>query len=337
MTTRDLNKIHCPRSFGYYERRKSVLLRMDGSDSDQVQEKVQVNGDINKNMQDIGLITNQIPDTIARSLDMAPVIGAVAKHTGTKRGHDALMSLLEIDRSESGSSTQRLKSRITPRNLPKARPYPVTLTGVTNTILSVTSSRTAKNDYFAYQNWHRSRNTNHIIKLSQSAHEAKNEWILIEEAMEIIRFHTSSSNNLKSPAPALSSFPFPSLPPIYPADFSPMDAGSCNVATDDDEWLIDILSKSMNESLELEDILKAEQILNRIISTYSWAAEKYDSKVIAAISKLRSSVNISRLTEVFEEIKNSIIIVKGQKTFEDPRGTKVSLFCAKYVNKYSDN
>lgn len=244
-------------------------------------------------------MVNHIPEKLVQSLDLQPLIEAVAKHTGTKRGHDALISLIQ------NSDQDRPKQRIKVRNLPKRNSIP--------TFNGAMSSSTMSRDDDKYQGWNLNRDTTHIIKLSQSLSEVQNEWQLVKEAMEIIASQKLGTGT---------------LPPIYGDSLSPMDAGSTRVDTDDDEWLIDILSMKAYESLQLEDILKADQVLNRILKTYSWASQNDLGLEENALLKLWKDVDIAKLRELHEEIKDTVVIVKGRKSIVDPTGTKV-----RYVNQ----
>ena len=240
-------------------------------------------------------LSSHIPEKIAKSLDLPPLIEAIAKYTATKRGHDALLSILQ-------ENYRKLpKQRIELRNLPKRNSV------ATSALFGTTPSRSPRYDYF-YQDWYRNRDTNHIMKLSQSSSETQFEWALVQEAMSII---AAQKRGLHT------------LPPIYAANTTPLDGGSNNVDTDDDEWLIDILSMQKNDSIELEDILKADQVLNRIVKTHSWASHNETKSLAPTISNLFNDVDMAPLIKVHQEIKNTVIIVKGRKSFQDPTGTKV--------------
>lgn len=236
-----------------------------------------------------------IPEKIAKSLDLPPLIEAIAKHTATKRGHDALLSVLQ-------ESDQNIpKQRIELRNLPKRNPV------ATSAAFGTAPSRSSRDDYF-YQDWYRSRDTNHIMKLSQSSTETQFEWTLVQEAMSIIAAQKGGMDI---------------LPPIYAENMTPLDGGSNIVDTDDDEWLIDILSMRNNDSLELEDVLKADQVLKRILKTHSWASHNETKTLAPTIANLFNDIDMAPLIEVHEEIKNTVVIVKGHRSFQDPTGTKV--------------
>ena len=236
-----------------------------------------------------------IPEKIVKSLDLPPLIEAIAKHTATKRGHDALLSVLQ-------ESDQNIpKQRIELRNLPKRNPV------ATSAAFGTAPSRSSRDDYF-YQDWYRSRDTNHIMKLSQSSTETQFEWTLVQEAMSIIATQKRGMDI---------------LPPIYAENMTPLDGGSNIVDTDDDEWLIDILSMRNNDSLELEDVLKADQVLKRILKTHSWASHNETKTLAPTIANLFNDIDMAPLIEVHEEIKNTVVIVKGHRSFQDPTGTKV--------------
>ena len=151
-----------------------------------------------------------------------------------------------------------------------------------------------------------SRDYSNIVKMSHSTAECKNEWRLIDEAMLIL----SQNNNGKI-----------DIPPIYPGDSSPFDT-SYTVDTDDDEWLIDIITKGWNGDLELENILQADQIVNRILKLDEWCSDISVQNNAPSIACLCGDIEINKLQELHNEIKETVIIEKGKQSYEDPSGTK---------------
>jgi hypothetical protein len=237
---------------------------------------------------------NTISHKLTQSLDLEPLIQSVASHSGTKRGRDALLALLN-------KGTNQQKKRIELRNASKRKSLMSALDS--NGKSSLKGVKNSQNESLTI-----TRDMKHIVKLSQSSAECKYEWKLVEEAMDILT-NTELSRTR--------------LPPIYPGDSSPWDTTS-RVDTDDDEWLIEILSIGWNGSLELEDILQADQVVNRILELSAWSIDAEVNNVAPSIAKICEDIDVDALTKVHEEIKESVTIVKGQKSYEDPSGTKVS-------------
>jgi len=152
----------------------------------------------------------------------------------------------------------------------------------------------------------RKKNNRQIVKISHSVEECRREWELIEEATKIL-----TRNN----------FGLSSLPPIYPEDSSPWDV-NYQVHTDDDEWLIEGLSEGWDNSLELEEILHADQVINRILKTSQWSIEENIMHDAPSMSEICRSIDTISLMKVHEEIKDSVLIKKGRSSYNDPTGTK---------------
>ena len=152
------------------------------------------------------------------------------------------------------------------------------------------------------------RDYRHIVKISQSLAECRHEWNLVAEATKVL------SQNSRALSP---------LPPIYPQDSSPWDV-NYQVDTDDDEWLIDVSSKGWNSVLQLEEVLQADQLINRILKTHSWSNEENIVSETSSISKICCSIDTKTLMKVHGEIEDSVVIKKGRSSYNDPKGNKVS-------------
>ena len=240
-----------------------------------------------------------ISEKLNQALDIRPILEGVARYTGTKRGHDAILSLLEDDDPISSKEFSTSRSIY---NTPKRK---ATISSI------VPNTKNTKNTIKATRQNHDNNNYRYIIKISQSIHECRHEWKLIQEAMNILKQTKCIQNDI-------------ALPPIYPQDSSLWNTND-KVDTDDDEWLEEIIyGRGWNTNdLELENILQADQLVNRILKTYEWC--KVVKDFAPMISKIGERIDHDKLMELDKEIKGSVIIVKGQRSYQDPSGTKVSL------------
>lgn len=138
------------------------------------------------------------PDCLIEALDLVPLLHGVARHAGTRRGHQAILSLVKEDQ-----------------------------TAVTNKILGQRnilggSSRRQRAEGMALQRTARSSSRRRIplVPVATSAEEARHQYELVETATLAL---TENSWNL-------------TYPPLYGADSHPGDT-SIIEDTDNDEWL----------------------------------------------------------------------------------------------------
>ncbi len=235
-----------------------------------------------------GDINNSISKKLAQSLDIIPLLERVASYTGTKRGRDALLSLVDV-----GSDRPRQRRKL--RNTSKRKAM-------------MPSSQWNASFKNAANNNDGHRHNTYIVKISQSVAECRHEWNLIREATKIL-----SQNRL-----GLSS-----LPPIYPKDSSPWDV-NYQVDTDDDEWLIEASSTGWATPLQLEQVLQADQVIDRILKTHAWSNEENMVCEAPSISEICCEIDTKTLVKVHEEINGSVLILKGRSSYNDPSGNKVS-------------
>lgn len=271
-----------------------------------------------------------IPKELVQSLDLIPLLEEVAKYTSTKRGRDAILSLLG-DNYNVNSSTQQKQLGRSDNNhnnrLSKRK--------------SLLSSY-SRNENYIKLTCDDNRNYRHIYKLSQSITECKEEWEVIREAMNILHLHKNNNNDDPTNHENGSKRHVKNdnihnddihLPPIYPDNSSLWNTYYDQVDTDDDEWLMEILNRggrggtsfpSSSSSLELENILQADQLIKRILSTHEWCMDLKERGIAPMIVKRCEHIDVEKLIEIHDEIQGRVIIKKGGMSYQDPEGTKVS-------------
>jgi hypothetical protein len=141
------------------------------------------------------------PDYLIEALDLVPLLRGVALHTGTRRGHQAMLSLVKEDQTTvankilgqrndvGGASSRRLRAE------------------GSNTLHVARSSRSRER-------------ISSLVPLATSAEEARQQYDLVEAATLAL---SENSYNL-------------TYPPLYGADSNPGDT-SITEDTDNDEWL----------------------------------------------------------------------------------------------------
>jgi len=220
---------------------------------------------------------------------------SVAKHAGTKRGRDSLLSLVQYDEVQQKSefvanyNNSRRKSMLTS--------------------MAGGSSFTGPKGTLSLR-----YDTRHIIKVADNLEEAQHEWMLIKEATRVLKGHEkrSSSNGNKAALP---------LPPIYGESSSPWTISN-EADSDDDEWLVSI-TNGFSGPMELENILQAEQVVTRIIGSHAWAQNSRISTRAPTLSEIFGGIDLDVLNQVYEEIAGTVVIRKGKNSLSDPSGSKV--------------
>ncbi|KAL9185078.1 hypothetical protein ACHAXT_002855 [Thalassiosira profunda] len=183
----------------------------------------------------------KIPSHLVNTLDIAPLLSHVASYACTKRGRDAITDLAAtpldtsflLDKSSGGRKPSLFGSDRQQRR----------------------------------RDWHGGNAQGQRggwsslpppISIAQSAEEAAVEYELVREAMVILQSQSS-----KSTIP---------LPPMFQLH----EGVSTSVDSDDDEWVDMLLGPlppgvDVYQEIDLEAILKAEQVLKLLLETYDWA------------------------------------------------------------------
>ncbi len=262
---------------------------------------------------------NKVPKYLVDALDLYPLLEQVARYTGTRRGRDALMYIVSHDESRYDNKGEFLATRNYEPSKRKAMLSSMTAS-------SSSSSFSANVDRNGRPFFRRNSNK-HIMKIAEDASEAREEWARVQEAMNILQSQ-QRENQPNQRRSGIQSAPKPkfqriiTLPPIYAADSSTPFASAAMgddgmIDTDDDEWLQQILS-GFGGKLELEHILQADQIVNRILRTFEWAnssdgGKSHFSSFAPNLYTLfdSSDMDIEALKELHSEIEGTVKIEKG--------------------------
>jgi hypothetical protein len=140
---------------------------------------------------------SRLPHNLVQSLDLAPIVRALADHTGTRRGREATLGLIGEEKTA-------------------ARPPPSESKAVSSQRRRVTGAY-PKN--IRHKDAEISQARVSLAPIAASAEHARSEYELVEQAMLALE----GSNGLVSP-------------PLYGAASSPWDTDTVP-NTDDDEWL----------------------------------------------------------------------------------------------------
>lgn len=229
------------------------------------------------------------------SLDFDKVIEIIAQYSTTRRGRDALFSLVKKGDKPFVNRFSTLNPRESKRK---------------DLLSNFSSAKYVVNKMNKMNDIKRSYSS--IIKLAVSVDEVQSEHHLVSSAISILSAHESRGS--KSDYQYLIS-----LPPIY-SNESPFDLSN-NADSDDDEWLLSILYGTFTGLLEFENILQAEQIVKRILDTSKWSSFNTNFSENFALSTVFEEIDVETLEHVYNHIKNKVKIVKGAKTFNDPSGT----------------
>ena len=114
----------------------------------------------------------------------------------------------------------------------------------------------------------RRSNRTSIIAIANSADMANNEYNLINDAMDILLYSSSSSSGTITTIPKGSVLP---LPPMFN-----LNNGNDDIIDDDDDddWIEICLHPTIGmdiyESITYHNILQAEQIVKLLLDTYTW-------------------------------------------------------------------
>jgi hypothetical protein len=239
------------------------------------------------------------PEELIQSLDLAPLIQGVARHAGTRRGHQALLSLVSenYDKTPKLANFEMRQSSNDPSRARRARfqkeqPPPIS---------STTNSRNT-NDSGA------TRQLVEVSPIANSKDAAQKEYDYVEQAtLSILSSSSSSSGTL----------PNVTLPPIYGANSGPQDISTI-VETDDDEWL-----RLPGQVWTLEHILQAEMIMDKLTQVKKWGTRDSTQTWTPLLSQLGCMIDVEDvLSPMYKEVAGRVEIVRV-RSITDPTGKSV--------------
>ena len=155
---------------------------------------------------------------LVESLDLEQVINDVAKHTGSRRGYEALLSLVQRKSPRNG-----FQSEFQNNNRRFTRMY-----------------NTGYDDHLQHTT---DRDIAQITRIAKSVEEAQYEYRVVEEAMSLVKNNDHGISDL-------------TYPPLYGEDSSPYDVDTIPL-TDDDEWLyLPVVDYEVEHILQVEQVVK---------------------------------------------------------------------------------
>ena len=150
-----------------------------------------------------------------------------------------------------------------------------------------------------------SRETAFSITVSQTSEQARQEFEVVREALQLL----SSDTEIV----AMHQVENLTLPDIYGANSGPFDTSSI-ADTDDDEWL-----DSPVEKWTLEDILKADQVIHKLLRVYDWASSAPIQTWTPNLAKIGCGIHASNLGDISGDLGGSVEVTRV-KTALDPSG-----------------
>ena len=247
-----------------------------------------------------------LSEQLISKLDIGPLITHISGYACTKRGKEAILSLVSTsnpsplyfnaNKNRSSSRNKRLGNWYTEGSLTKP---------------------TRNNNAPKYS----------VVPIANSATEATCEYELVRQAMQILKLQSLSNNNTP-------------LPPMF--QLRDRSTASFSMETDDDEWINVCLNPvplgvDIAEEIDLEMILQAEQVTRLLLSTYEWAMDEQISIEFASLSEIISNTiqgsdcsdgesgteenntdtALSSLSQLYETLKGAVEIVRGGPSFYD--------------------
>ena len=224
------------------------------------------------------------PDELIESLDLVPLLQGVADHAGTKRGRQALLSLVKGD-------AQQQSSMLLPEMSSRRR-------RVTNHRLFMGTSQNAAVS---------SKRHSELVTVAQSAEAARREYELVEEAML-----------------TLDRYEGLQYPPLYGSDSSPMDFQNQPDTDDDDWlWLSGGAADDDDQRLTLEHVLQAEQVMKTLMKIQDWARHPSVQTWTPGLVAIAQRIAWDTLGPALETIHNAVEIVRVRSLAADPNGRSV--------------
>jgi hypothetical protein len=217
---------------------------------------------------------------LIEALDLVPLIQKVAAHAGTRRGRQALLSLVEYD---DDSSKSKGSGSLHSRN----------------------SQLVASKKHRAVMENRRDSNGKKVtppfsLKPCTSAEQVRAEYDLMEQA-----------------AAALQGVQNTTFPPLYSAESNPYDTKTIP-ETDDDEWLLNHHKMAM-EDWTLEHILQAEQVTAMLLRVAQWAARPEIQMWMPLLAEIGANIDTDAIAAIQDEIAGSVEIARV-RSIMDPTG-----------------
>lgn len=232
---------------------------------------------------DIATIS-RYPSDLVDSLDLLPLLEAVSRHAGTRRGRQAFLALAGADYAEilpksknhNGQERQGDMSSKNRRAFGVIKPY---------TQQQEQALRNVKTQQFA-------------ISIAESITEARHEYSLVAEAQFILKKADNSS-----------------YPPLYGSASSPWDTEHV-AETDYDSFL---RHAETSEESTLEHIIHAEKIIETIRKVRLWGNSDIVKEFAPSVAEIASSLDYEILESLYQEISGTVAI-KRVRTLTDPSG-----------------
>eukprot|EP00550_Attheya_septentrionalis_P001467 CAMPEP_0198291446 /NCGR_PEP_ID=MMETSP1449-20131203/8972_1 /TAXON_ID=420275 /ORGANISM="Attheya septentrionalis, Strain CCMP2084" /LENGTH=1017 /DNA_ID=CAMNT_0043990085 /DNA_START=286 /DNA_END=3339 /DNA_ORIENTATION=+ len=251
------------------------------------------------------IVIDPVSPKLVRSLDLVPLFEGVARHTGTRRGREAFLKLVHIDnvdKSKIGWQQSGVGNR------------PVSRREQLKHLVTMYDTEMGSEERAAFS---RQPEDVTVAKIAESAAEAKQEYELVRQATAVLLNQTDrvEHRGLESEQAA--------IPPLYGYSSSPWDVEQV-AKTDDDEWLFgrENSDRSPLLSLELEQILQAEQVVKRLLDVRAWGESAAIQSLAPALSQIGQLLDDTILHEVHRDIVGTVEIVRGARSLMDPTGTK---------------
>ena len=221
-------------------------------------------------------------------LDLSSILEQISRHAGAKRGRLALLGA-------GGHATMGRLSRGVSSELQRS-----------STISSRQSWARGQTDITFF------REPMLRIQVAQTVDQARNEFDLVKQAT-VLLVDTESEIIETQLATNLT------YPDFYGGDSGPFDIDSI-ADTDDDEWLDCPVAE-----WTLEDILKADQIVQMLLRVYEWASSLAVQNCAPLLAEIGSDINASALEPFSSNIQNAVEVTRA-KTAIDHAGRKSYAF-----------
>jgi hypothetical protein len=259
-------------------------------------------------------------DHLISSLDLVPLLQDVARHAGTRRGHESILSLVKQDNvSRRNGKNGILGSSANPSMSSSSRKKQwldeSAISSVRSSLDVTTLSRPL-----------RKKDMRPMIAIAQTVEEIHREYQLVEEACLLLLSETNdgglSAKDQQYNPPKLS------YPPLYGADSGPWDTGTIP-QTDDDEWLY-LPSTLWNA----EYVIQAEQVMNMLLQIKKWSRAEEITTWVPSLADMARRVfdgsdsssdnndgadHETAIRAAYDDIKGAVEIVRVRSAV-DPTG-----------------
>jgi DNA mismatch repair protein MutS2 len=245
-------------------------------------------------------MSNNNPDasfseSLVESLDLIPLLQKVAAHCGTRRGRQALLSLVDQD-DDSYSSKQSFRTTLQLQLVSSKK---------RRVVMEQSKSKRAAGTGTPFR-----------VFPCTSASQARAEYDLIDQAtlaLQGMGGHNTNSNTLTN-----TTLTFP---PLYSADSNPWDTHTIPT-TDDDDWL-----SLPIEEWTLEHILQAELVTKMLTNVLDWAEQDEIQTWMPLLSDIGRRMDREVLEAVQEEISGAVQVARVMvRSLSDPAGRSTYQF-----------